>query len=138
MIRIFPCELFCLFTGQVFCSLVRLEVVLHPDVFALLVVPLEGVTAVPVHMAKCGRCTPVGEKDRDLMDGFRGEGQKIPKHIRIRKIRRRMTFLCMNEVGKFERVPNEEDRGIVSHQIVIALLGIELYGEAPGVSGGIG
>ena len=40
--------------------------------------------------------------------------------------------------GNFERVPDEEDRGVVPHQVVVAVLGIELEGEAAGVAHRIG
>ncbi|MNH20563.1 hypothetical protein D3C79_803390 [compost metagenome] len=44
----------------------------------------------------------------------------------------------MDEVGEFQGIADEEDRGVVAHQIPVALLGIELEGEAAHVALGIG
>ena len=41
----------------------------------------------------------------------------------------------VNEIGKREGVPNEEYRGIVADQVVIALLGLKLEREARGGPG---
>ncbi|MNE25402.1 hypothetical protein D3C80_1187310 [compost metagenome] len=44
----------------------------------------------------------------------------------------------MDEVGEFQRIADKKDRGVVTHQIPVALLGIELEGEAAHVALGIG
>ena len=44
----------------------------------------------------------------------------------------------MNQVGKFHRVLNEENRNIVADQIEIALVGIKLHRETAHVARGIG
>jgi hypothetical protein len=49
-----------------------------------------------------------------------------------------MPLLGVDEVGKFQGVPDEKYRGVVAHQIVIALFGIKFDREPPGVPGGVG
>ena len=49
-----------------------------------------------------------------------------------------MAFLSPDEVGKLERIPDEEYRRVVSDQIPIAFPGVELDGEATHVALGIG
>ena len=44
----------------------------------------------------------------------------------------------MDEVREFQRIADEKDRGVVAHQIPVALLGIELEGEAAHIAFGIG
>jgi hypothetical protein len=44
----------------------------------------------------------------------------------------------MNQVRKFDRVLNEENRDVVSDQIPVALLGVHLHGETAHVACGIG
>ena len=50
-----------------FIALVGLEMVLHPNVLALLVVPHVGVAAVAVHVAEVARGAAVGEKNGHLV-----------------------------------------------------------------------
>ena len=64
--------------------------------------------------------------------------KKVPKHVGVLTIGGRMPLLGVDEVGKFQGVPDEKYRGIVAHQIVIALFRVELDGEPPGVPGGVG
>lgn len=49
-----------------------------------------------------------------------------------------MAFLGVDKVGKFERVPNEKDGGVVAHQVKVTLFGVELQGKTAHVTFGIG
>src|ERR1700720_3681259 len=44
----------------------------------------------------------------------------------------------MDEIGKLDRVADEEDRLIYSDQIPVPPVGVELYGEPPWVARGLG
>jgi len=44
----------------------------------------------------------------------------------------------VDEVGELQRVADEEDRGVVPHEVVVALLGVELDREAARVALGVG
>src|SRR5690606_18891904 len=41
-----------------------------------------------------------------------------------------MTFLCMNEIRKLDRVAHEEHRRVVANQIPVAFLSVEFQGKA--------
>ncbi|MNG01878.1 hypothetical protein D3C84_848760 [compost metagenome] len=44
----------------------------------------------------------------------------------------------MDKVGEFQRITNEEHRGVVADDVPVAFLGIELQGETPRITLGIG
>ena len=114
---------------EVLDALVGFEMILHPEGLALRVVPFEGVAAVAVHMAVRGGRAPVGEQDRDLVDGFRREGKEVPEHVGIRAIRGRMPFLRVDKIGELQGIADKEDGRVIAHEVVIAVLRIEFYCE---------
>ena len=71
------------------------------------------------------------------MDAFRSQREKIPEHIGIFAIGRRVPLLGVYEIGELERIPNEEDGCVISHEIVIAFLGIKLHRESARIPLGI-
>jgi hypothetical protein len=54
------------------------------------------------------------------------------------KVRARMPLQRVDGVGKLHRVADEQDRRVVAHPVPVALLGIELDGEAAHVALGVG
>ncbi len=131
-------DAFGLLPSEVLDSLVRLKMVLHPEVLALVIVPFEGMAAVAVHVAIGSWRSPAREENSDLVNGFRCERQEVPEHVGILTVGCRVPLLGVDEVGELERVPNEEHRCVVAHKIVVTLLGVELHGETPWVSCRIG
>ncbi len=79
VIGVGPSDVLGLLPGEILDTLVRLEMVLHPEVLALVIVPLEGVAAVAIHVSIGSWCSPAREKNRDLMNGFRCQGQEVPE-----------------------------------------------------------
>lgn len=43
-------------------------------------------------------------------------------------------LLSVDEAREKERIPDEEDGSVVSHEIPVAFLGVKLDGKAPGVT----
>lgn len=43
-------------------------------------------------------------------------------------------LLSVDETRKEDRVPDEEDRGVVTNQVPVSFLGVELDGESPGIT----
>lgn len=123
---------------QVLDALVGLEVELAPDRIAGGVDHLEGVRSIAVHEAETVRSTTIGEQEHHLVSRFRPQRDKVPEHIRILEVSRRVTLLGVDEAREQDRVTDEEDRGVVSHQIPHAILGVELQGETARVTGRIG
>ena len=44
----------------------------------------------------------------------------------------------MDDVGKFDGILNEEDRDVVANDVPVALLRVELGGETPNITNGVG
>jgi hypothetical protein len=77
MVRIFTAHAVSFLAGEVFDPLIRLEVELNPPILSLVVVPLEGVTAVAIHMAIGSGSSTIREEDSDLMYGLRCRDRKL-------------------------------------------------------------
>lgn len=95
---------------------------------------LEGVRAVAVQESVSVRGASVREQEHDLVGGLGTQRDEIPEHVRILQVRRRVPLLGVDEAGEEQRVPDEEDGGVVAHQIPHALLGVELDGETARVA----
>ncbi|CVN03242.1 Uncharacterised protein [Streptococcus pneumoniae] len=113
------------------------EVVLHPVLLALGVDPQVGVGAVAVHLTpgagQAARAHQVGHLVRRL--GV--VGPEVPLHGGIAQAGVRQTLLRADEVGELHRVAQEEDRGVVADDVVVALLGVEAQCEAAHVAPGV-
>ena len=72
------------------------------------------------------------------MRGLRGAGPEIPLHVRGAQAGIRQALLGTDEVRKLNTVAQEEHRGVVTHDVVVALLGVELQRESAHVAHRIG
>ena len=72
------------------------------------------------------------------MDGLRREREEVPEHVRVLEVGPRVALLRVDEVGELERIADEEDGRVVARHVVVALLRVELDGEAAGVALGVG
>ena len=66
------------------------------------------------------------------------KGDKVPKHIGVLQMGDGVPLLGVDEVGEHQGVADEEDGGVVAHQVPVALLGVELDGKASWVTCSIG
>lgn len=127
-----------LFIGVEAVALLGLEVELDPEALVGIVDEAEGVAAVAVHLAQALGDAAIAEQYGDLMQGFRMAGPEVPGGGGAAQVGARIPLLGVDKVGEFQRVANEEHRGVVAHQIPVALLGVELEGEAAHVPLGVG
>ena len=129
----------CLFTGHGVEAVLVDEVVLHPEALALGVDPGVGVGAVAVHAAPGGRQAAVAHEVGDLVGRLGVLGPEVPLHVRVAQAGVRQTLLGADEVRELHGVTDEEHRGVVAHDVEVALFGVELQREtahiAPGVRG---
>jgi hypothetical protein len=72
------------------------------------------------------------------MHCFWAETPEVPSHVGILEVCLGMPLLSVNEVWKFDRIPNEENWRIVSNHIKNAFFCVKLYSETSWVSFGIG
>ena len=123
-------------------SLLRLPMKLHKMRLALGIHQPEGVDAEALHEAEGARDSTVGHLPHDHMHGFRRQGYEIPEVV-VRALRLWKTAVGgglhgMDQVGKFDRVLNEEHRDIVTDKIPVAFLGIKLRRKATHIASQVG
>lgn len=123
--------------GEVLNSLVSLEVVFDVVDITLVVNPLESVRAISIHESVAIRSTSVREQDCDLMKSLWGVLPEVENHIWISQVGCWVSLLAVNEIWELHGIINEEDWGVVSDHVVVALLSIELNSKATWVSHGI-
>lgn len=127
-----------LFGAHVLDAGVGLEVELDVEDLTLGVDPTEGVTAVSVHVAVSVRGTTIGEEDADLVSTLGGQTPEIPGHVAVLAVGLGVSLLGVDEVRELDGVSNEEDGGVVSNHVPVALLSVELDGKTSGVSLSVG
>ena len=64
--------------------------------------------------------------------------ERVMRGCRLRNFVVRFRLNGVDEIGKLDRILNEEDRHVVTNQIVVPFLRIKLDGKAPHVAGEIG
>jgi hypothetical protein len=91
------------------------------------------------HEAKRARNCPVGHHPHDHVHAFGGEADEVPEivvcRLSLRKGAVRFFLHCVDQVGKLDRVLDEENRDIVADDVPVALLRVELDGKAADVPG---
>ena len=128
---------FSLGSAHLHVALVRGEVVFDPESLAGRVDPLEGMRAETRHLAPGTRQTAVSHEVGHLVGGLRRKGPEVPLHVGITQARARQALLGVDEVGKLEPVADKKHRGVVSHDVVVALRRVELHREAAHVAPGV-
>src|ERR1700759_166577 len=76
------------------------------------------------------------------MHAFRREADEVPeiimRRLGLRKSAVRLLFDRVNQIRKLDRILNEENRDIITHDIPVSFLGIKLDREAANVSRKVG
>ncbi len=72
------------------------------------------------------------------MGGLGRQGPEIPLHVVVPHPIVGAPLLGVDEILKLLRVADEEDRRVVSDQVVVAVVAVELDGEATRVAHGVG
>ncbi len=123
--------------GEELDALVGLDVVLDPELLAAAVDPHVRVGAVAVHVAVALGDAAVAHQPGDHVRRLGGQRPEVPLHVVVAQPVVRAALLRPDEVLEFHRVLDEEHRRVVAHQVVVALLGVELQREAAGVAPGV-
>ncbi|OPY90658.1 MAG: hypothetical protein A4E72_00541 [Syntrophus sp. PtaU1.Bin208] len=122
---------------QVLDPLLGLEVELDPEALVFGVDEAEGVAAETVHMTiGCGNA-PVAHDDGHLVERLRQGRPEVPVVEGAAQVCAGVPLDGMIEIREFQGIAEEENRRIVSHEIPVALLSVELHGEAPDIPLGI-
>ena len=128
------CEVCSLFASEVLDALVGLEVILDVVNLALFVHPLVSVRAVSIHVSIAVGSASVRKEDSDLVKSVCSVGPEIKGSVGITQVGLGVSLLGVQEVGELNGILDEENRGVVADHVVVALLCVELDGEASGVS----
>lgn len=80
-------------------------------------------------MSVSNRCTSVGEQEKNLMNRFRAQTPEVPSHVRVMLVSLRVSLLAVNKIREFDRVSDEEDRSIVTNNIIVALFCVKFQSE---------
>lgn len=134
VVWVIPGQLAGLLIVQVVNTLSGDEMDLDIDPLAVGVVPLVGVAGVTVHGSQRGWSTSLGEEIHHLVERLVVVSEVVPEHVSVLQVGLRVSLLGMDEVWELCRVSDEEDRGVVVHQVQVTLLGVELGGEASRIS----
>src|SRR3989304_601122 len=116
-----PLHSFSFCTSKILDALISFEVVFNPEGFTVFGVPFVSVASVPIHVTIGSRSASVRKKNRYLMQRFRSQRKKVPKHVCIFQVCSRIAFLSVDEIRKFQRITNKEYRGVISNKIIITI-----------------
>src|SRR4030095_14029371 len=107
----------------------RLPVEFDEGRLALSIDQAKGVDAKPFHEAERARDRPVGHYPQRHMRALRVQRDEVPEIVMrsLRLWKPAVGFFLggVDYVGKFDRVLDEEYRDVVTHEVPVALLGIE-------------
>ena len=94
----------------------------------------KGVDAEAFHEPERARDRAVRHDPHDHVHALRHERDEIPEiivsRLRLRKVAVGLLLGRMNQIGKFDRVLNKEDRNIIPDDVPVPLLRVELHREA--------
>jgi hypothetical protein len=117
----------------------RLPVELHEGRLALGVDEPEGVDAEALHDAERPRDGPVRHDPHDHVHRLGHQRDEVPEvvvgRLRLREAAVGLRLHRVDQVGELDRVLDEEHRDVVADEVPVALLGVELDGEAADVAG---
>ncbi len=119
-----------------------LPVELAEDALAVGVHQPKRVHAEALHHAIAPRNRAIGHRPHEHVGRLRHERYEVPEGVvRGRRLRHgevRLGLGRMDQIRELDRVLNEEDGHVVSDEVPVALLGVELDGEAADVARGVG
>src|SRR5258708_9682474 len=107
---------------QVLNALLRFEGKLHPETLVLRVDQAVCVAPKPMDMAERLRDSAITHDNVDLVQRLRKVRPEIPVAVRAPHARPRITFDRVVEIRELERIAQEEDRGVVTHKVSVALV----------------
>ncbi|MNE29201.1 hypothetical protein D3C80_1226750 [compost metagenome] len=114
-----------------------LEVPLDPSALTLCIDQAVGVAAKAMHVAIAVRNATIGKEDGDLVQRFWGMRPEVPHHLSVLQVGLRVALLGVDKVRELQWVANEEHWRVVTDDVPVAFLGVELHREATRVTLGI-
>ena len=106
--------------------------------FSYLVDPFKSVAGVAIHMTKTIRSSTIAHQVSHLVSAFGSQTPEVPSWSGWEEVSARVLFLWVNEIGKFDWIPDEEEGGIISSHIPVSFFSIKFNCETSRISHGIG
>ena len=89
-----------------------LEVEFAEDRFAFLVDQFEGVASVAVHPAVSVGRASIWEQEGHLVGGFRSEGDEVPEHVWILRVKKKPCGIKTNQAKTIIKLKNDPIRHV--------------------------
>src|SRR6266446_7046586 len=126
------------FVREICDTLLCAEVELHPRALVLGIDHREGVTSEAMHMPEGLWNAAVGHDDCDLMECLWKKRPEVPVILRAPKTGAGVALDSVIEVREAQRIAEEKDWRIVSDDVPIAVLGVELESKPADIALRIG
>src|SRR5258707_4318500 len=123
---------------EIFNTLLRAEVELYPSALVLGIDHREGVTSEAMHMPEGLWNSAVGHDDCDLMECLWKKSPEVPVILSAPQTGTGVALDRVVEVREAERIAEEKDWSIVSDDVPISVLGVELESKAADIALRIG
>src|SRR6266550_7997451 len=123
---------------EIFNTLLCAEVELHPSALVLGIDHRKGMTSEKMHMLEGLWNAAVGHDDCDLMECLWKKSPEVPVILSAPKTGAGVALDRVVEVREAERIAEEKDWSIVSDDVPISLLGIELESKPANIALRIG
>ena len=127
-----------LLSAQRFHALLAFPVKFGEHHLALGIDELEGVHTEAVHLAVARWCPKIGIEVGKHVRRLRNVREEVEEPVGVLDVAHRRRLQRMDHVGEFDRVADEENREVVADEIPIALISVELCGEAAGIAQRLG
>src|SRR6202140_1039572 len=114
------------FVREIFNPLLCAEVELHPSALVLRINHREGVTSEQMHMPEGLWNSAVGHDDCDLMQCLWKKSPEVPVVLSAPKTGAGVALDSVVQVREAKRIAEEKDRSVVSDDVPISVLGVEL------------
>src|ERR1700733_5918891 len=95
--------------------------------FSFIINPFVSMRTVAIHMSEAIRNTPITKEETHLVKRFRTKTPKVPSHVWILNMVIWMFLLTVNKIREFNRVSNEENRGIISYHVIVSFFCIKFH-----------
>src|ERR1700722_1670430 len=106
--------------------------------FAACVNQAESVDTKPLHKSKRTRYRPVRHDPHCHVNALRSQRYKVPevivRSLCLREPPIRFLLCSMDQVRELDRILNKKDRYIVTHNVPVAFLGVQLNREATDIA----
>nr|GFD24018.1 hypothetical protein [Tanacetum cinerariifolium] len=91
-----------------------------------------------LHLAVVGRDAPRREQEAHHVHGFRRVGDEVEDALTRLAVKYRVGLLRVNQVGELDGIPDKEHFQVVTHEVPVAVFGVEFHREAAWVAQGFG